>query len=152
MKKSDILICGFMYLFSFFFLYFTMDFPVKARSYPYFVIGLLLLLTTVRVSHMVRDYRREHRIIDDMSEVFDGFLPRQFRVMFFAFILFFILMYFLGFYIAALIYLLGCLFYFHIPKKHIVLVLVCMMALIYGTFDVFLNVPLPEGVILEEFL
>ena len=152
MKKSDILICGFMYLFSFFFLYCTMDFPVKARSYPYFVIGLLLLLTTVRVSHMVRDYRREHRIINDMNEVFDGFLPRQFRVMFFAFILFFILMYFLGYYIAALIYLLGCLFYFHIPKKHIVLVLVCMMALIYGTFDVFLNVPLPEGVILEEFL
>lgn len=87
-----------------------------------------------------------------MGEVFDGFLPRQFRVMFSAFILFFILMYFLGFYIAAFMYLLVCLFYFHIPKKHIILVLVCMMALIYGTFDVFLNVPLPDGVIVEEFL
>ena len=116
MKKSDILICSFMYLFSFFFLYFTMDFPVKARSYPYFVIGLLIILTTVRVSHMVRDYRREHKVINDMGEVFDGFLPRQFRVMFSAFILFFILMYFLGFYIAAFMYLLVCLL-FPYPEK-----------------------------------
>ena len=59
MKKSDIYICGFMYAFSFFFLYLTQSFPLGARHYPHFVIGLLLLLTTVRVGQMVRDYRRE---------------------------------------------------------------------------------------------
>ncbi len=89
MKKSDIYICGFMYLFSFFFLYLTLDFPEPARHYPYFVIGLLLLLTTVRMSHLFRDYRREHKIISDSSQVFDGFLPKQFWVMFAAFLLFF---------------------------------------------------------------
>ena len=93
MKKSDIYICGFMYLFSFFFLYLTLDFPEPARHYPYFVIGLLLLLTTVRMSHLFRDYRREHKVINDSAEVFDGFLPKQFWVMFAAFLLFFLLMY-----------------------------------------------------------
>ncbi len=141
-----------MYLFSFFFLYLTMDFPIQARHYPYFVIGLLLVLTTVRMSHMFRDYRREHKIIDDTDEVFEGFLPKQFWVMFAAFILFFLLMYFLGFYVASLIYLFVCLRYFKIPLKYILLVLICMVVLIYGTFDVFLNVPLPKGIILEEFL
>ena len=72
MKKSDIYICGFMYLFSFVFLYLTLDFPEPARHYPYFVIGLLLLLTTVRMSHLFRDYRREHKVINDSAEVFVG--------------------------------------------------------------------------------
>ena len=55
MKKSDIYICGFMYAFSFFFLYLTQSFPLGARHYPHFVIGLLLILTSVRVGQMVRD-------------------------------------------------------------------------------------------------
>lgn len=152
MKKSDILICGFMYLFSFFFLYLTMDFPLPARHYPYFVIGLLLILTTVRVSHMVRDYRRSHEIINDMGDVFEGFLPKQFYIMFAAFLLFFVLMYFIGFYPAALMYLLVCLLHFKIPIRHMILVLIGMVALIYGTFDIFLNVPLPDGILIEEFL
>ena len=66
MKKSDIYICGFMYAFSFFFLYLTQSFPLGARHYPHFVIGLLLLLTTVRVGQMVRDYRREKTSENDM--------------------------------------------------------------------------------------
>ena len=66
MKKSDIYICGFMYAFSFFFLYLTQSFPLGARHYPHFVIGLLLILTTVRVGQMVRDYRREKTSENDM--------------------------------------------------------------------------------------
>ena len=112
MKKSDIYICGFMYLFSFFFLYLTLDFPEPARHYPYFVIGLLLLLTTVRMSHLFRDYRREHKVINDSAEVFDGFLPKQFWVMFAAFLLFFLLMYLFGFYIASIVYIFICLRFF----------------------------------------
>ena len=76
MKKSDIYICGFMYAFSFFFLYLTQSFPLGARHYPHFVIGLLLLLTTVRVGQMVRDYRREKTSENDMPVLFDGFMPK----------------------------------------------------------------------------
>lgn len=141
-----------MYLFSFFFLYLTLDFPEPARHYPYFVIGLLLVLTTVRVGHLFRDYRREHTVISDSGEVFAGFLPKQFWGMFVAFIIFFVLMYLFGFYIASLVYIFLCLRFFKIQMKYILLVLICMAALIYGTFDVFLNVPLPDGIIMEEFL
>jgi len=152
MKKSDIYICGFMYLFSAFFLYLTQEFPLGARHYPHFVIGLLVLLTTIRVGHMFRDYRREHKVINDLPEIFDGFLPKQFWVMFGAFILFFVLMYFVGFYPAALVYLLLCLFYFKIRPLYIFLVLAGMLILVFATFDTFLNVPLPMGELLEDLL
>lgn len=152
MKRSDIYICGFMYLFSLFFLALTQEFPLEVRHYPHFVIGLLLLLTTIRASHMVRDYRRTHSIVNDMPELFSGFLPKQFWVTFGAFILFFLLMYFLGFYIAALIYLLITLRYFKIRPLYIGMVLIFMAVLVYATFDTFLNVPLPMGVLLEDFL
>lgn len=103
MKKSDIYICGFMYAFSFFFLYLTQSFPLGARHYPHFVIGLLLLLTTVRVGQMVRDYRREKASENDMPVLFDGFMPKQFWTMFAAFILYFVMMYLVGFYSASLV-------------------------------------------------
>lgn len=95
MKKSDIYICSFMYAFSAFFLYLTQSFPLGARHYPHFVIGLLVLLTTIRMGHMFCDYRREGKVVNDMPEIFDGFLPKQFWVMFGAFVLFFLLMYFI---------------------------------------------------------
>lgn len=152
MKKSDIYICGFMYAFSFFFLYLTHEFPVEARHYPYFVIGLLLALTSIRLGYMVRDYRINGKIVNDLPEIFDDFLPKQFWVMFGAFLLFFVLMYTVGFYAASCLYLLVCLKYFKIKSLYMVLVLVIMMLMIYGTFDLFLNVPLPHGVIVEEFL
>lgn len=104
------------------------------------------------MSHLFRDYRREHKVINDSAEVFDGFLPKQFWVMFAAFLLFFLLMYLFGFYIASIVYIFICLRFFRIKMKYIFIVLICMTALIYGTFDVFLNVPLPDGIIMEEFL
>lgn len=150
--KNQIFISADSCIFSHFLLYLTLDFPEPARHYPYFVIGLLLLLTTVRMSHLFRDYRREHKVINDSAEVFDGFLPKQFWIMFAAFLLFFLLMYLFGFYIASIVYIFICLRFFRIKMKYIFLVLICMAALIYGTFDVFLNVPLPDGIIMEEFL
>ena len=72
--------------------------------------------------------------------------------MFAAFLGFFVLMYFFGFYVASLIYILFCLQYFKIPKKYMALVLLVMLVLTYFTFSWFLNVPLPKGEILGEFL
>lgn len=152
MKKSDIYICGFMYAFSFFFLYLTQSFPLGARHYPHFVIGLLLILTSVRVGQMVRDYRREKTSENDMSVLFDGFMPKQFWTMFAAFILYFVMMYLVGFYPASLVYLLFCLKFFKIRPLYILLVLAGMVVLVFGTFDLFLNVPLPMGMLIEDLL
>lgn len=152
MKKSDILICGFMYAFSLFFLALTQEFPEEARYYPEFVIGLLLVLTTVRVMFMFRDYRGSHEIVNDIPAVFDGFLPRQFWVLFGLFLVFFVLLQLIGFYPAAMIYLFLSLKYFRIRPLYIVLILVVMAGLIFGTFDMFLNVPLPQGMLFEDLL
>ena len=152
MKRTDLWICAFMYLFSGFFLYETQKFPEGARHYPHFVIGLLLLLTTVRLWDMVQLYMKEKKVVNDVPETFKGFLPKQFCAMFAAFIAFFVLMYFFGFYVASLLYILFCLHYFKIPKRYMALVLIVMLVLTYFTFSWFLNVPLPKGEILGEFL
>ena len=152
MKKSDIYICGFMYAFSFFFLYLTQSFPLGARHYPHFVPGLLLILTSVRVGQMVRDYRREKTSENDMPVLFDGFMPKQFWTMFAAVILYLVMMYLVGFYPASLVYLLFCLKFFKIRPLYILLVLAGMVVLVFGTFDLFLNVPLPMGMLIEDLL
>ena len=152
MKRTDLYICVFMYLFCAFFQHETQKFPEGARHYPYFVIGLLFLLTTVRLYDMAKQYMKDRCVVNDVPETFKGFLPKQFWTMFGAFLGFFALMYFFGFYLASLVYILFCLHYFKIPKKHVVLVLIVMLALTYFTFGWFLNVPLPKGEILGEFL
>ena len=152
MKRTDLYICIFMYLFCAFFQHETQKFPEGARHYPHFVIGLLFLLTTVRLWDMAQQYLKNRCVVNDVPETFQGFLPKQFWTMFAAFLVFFALMHFFGFYLASLIYILFCLHYFKIPKKHVVLVLIAMLALTYFTFGWFLNVPLPKGEILGEFL
>ena len=133
MKRTDLYICGFMYLFCAFFQHETQKFPEGARHYPHFVIGLLFLLTTIRLYDMVKQYLKDRHVINDLSETFKGFQPKQFWTMF-------------------AIYILFCLQYFHIPKKYMALVLLVMLVLTYFTFSWFLNVPLPKGEILGEFL
>ena len=152
MKRTDLYICIFMYLFCAFFQHETQKFPEGARHYPHFVIGLLFLLTTVRLWDMAHQYLKNRCVVNDVPETFKGFLPKQFWTMFAAFLGFFVLMHFFGFYLASLVYILFCLHYFKIPKKHVVLVMIVMLALTYFTFGWFLNVPLPKDEILGEFL
>ena len=152
MKRSDICICIFMYVFSGFFLYLTQDFPVQARHYPYFVIGLLIFLTTIRLGNMLLSYRKNPVIVNDIPQIFSGFLPKQFWTMVGAFFAFLLMLNYLGFYPAVIIYLLFCLRYFRIQPRYIALVLVVMVVITYITFTWFLNVPLPQGELLEEFL
>ena len=94
MKRTDLYICGFMYLFCAFFQHETQKFPEGARHYPHFVIGLLFLLTTIRLYDMVKQYLKDRHVINDLSETFKGFQPKQFWTMFAAFLGFFALMYF----------------------------------------------------------
>lgn len=101
---------------------------------------------------MVRDYRREKTSENDMPVLFDGFMPKQFWTMFAVFILYFVMMYLVGFYPASLVYLLFCLKFFKIRPLYILLVLAGMVVLVFGTFDLFLNVPLPMGMLIEDLL
>lgn len=152
MKKSEISIVAFMLAFCGFFYYETVQLPPDAQSYPKFVIGLLTVLTVLQLVKMVVGCHGKLAILNDDAEVWKGFLPKQFFTFFGGCILFFILMYFLGFYPASLLFLIGMLKYFHIENKLILLTLVVMLVMIYVVFTTFLNVPLPEGELLGEFL
>lgn len=150
MKKSDIYICSFMYIFSICFLVLTLNFPLKARYYPFFVISLLIVLTSIKVFSMLKLYFKNKEIIDDIPNVFKGFIANQFINIFIPCILFLFLLYIVGFYIAAIIYLSYILHFFKIPTKFIFFIVLILCALIYGVFDIFLNVPLPMGLLFES--
>lgn len=152
MKKSELSVVIFMLAFCGFFYYQTVQLPPEAQSYPKFVIGLLAVLSILQLVKMLVGCHGKLAIINDHAEVWKGFLPKQFFTFFGACILFFILMYFVGFYPATLLFLIGMLKYFHINNKIILLTLVIMLAMIYLVFTMFLNVPLPEGELLGEIL
>ena len=126
--------------------------PAEAQSYPKFVIGLLAVLSVLQLVKMLVGCHGKLAIINDDAEVWKGFLPKQFFTFLCACILFFIFMYFIGFYPASLLFLIGMLKYFHIHNKIIILTLIVMLVMIYVVFTTFLNVPLPEGELMGEFL
>ena len=67
-------------------------------------------------------------------------------------ILFFVGMYFIGFYLTAILYMGFMMHYFKIEKKYIVLTTAVLLALIYGVFSESLNVPLPVGELFYDIL
>ena len=152
MKKSELSVVVFMLAFCAFFFYETIQLPPLAQHYPLFVIGLLAFLTILKFINMFLAYMKDKKIIDDFSTVWASFLPKQFSTMFLGFLGFFGLMYFLGFYVASLAFLLYALVFFKIPRKYIALTLVVMLVIVYAVFTWFLNVPLPAGVILENLI
>lgn len=61
-------------------------------------------------------------------------------------------MYFIGFYLTAILYMGFMMHYFKIEKKYIVLTTAVLLALIYGVFSESLNVPLPVGELFYDIL
>lgn len=152
MKKSELSVVIFMLAFCAFFFYETLQLPPAAQSYPKFVIGLLTVLTLMQLVKMVVSSRGSHKVVNDLPEVWKGFLPRQFFTFFLGCVGFFVLMYFAGFYLSAIIYLVGMMHYFHIARKYMAIAVVVLMVLIYIVFSEFLAVPLPDGLLLDELL
>ena len=138
MKKSELAIVFFMLAFCGFFYHETLLLPEKAQHYPLFVISLLAVLSVLQLVKMLTGCH--------------GHLPRQFVTFFLASILFFVGMYFIGFYLTAILYMGFMMHYFKIEKKYIVLTTAVLLALIYGVFSESLNVPLPVGELFYDIL
>lgn len=58
-------------------------------------------------------------------------------------------MYTVGYYLTAAIYLIGTMLFLKVPKFHILLAIVALVALVYAVFSLFLQVPLPHGVLFD---
>ena len=161
MKKSELSVVIFMLGFCAFFFYETLQLPPAAQSYPKFVIGLLAVLTLMQLVKMACSCHGHFTVINDLPEVWTHFLPRQFFTFLAASILrrrplvrlgSFVLMVLIGFYPAAILYLVFMMHFFHIEKKYMAITVVVLMVLIYIVFSEFLAVPLPAGLLLDELL
>jgi putative tricarboxylic transport membrane protein len=152
MKKTELAVVLFMLAFCGFFYHETLALPENAQSYPLFVITLLAVLSVLQLVKMLVSCHGHFSLVSDADIVWKGFLPRQFMTFFIASVLFFVGMYFIGFYPTAVLYMGFMMHYFHIERKYILLTIVVLLVVIYAVFSESLNVPLPVGELLSDYL
>ncbi len=147
MKKTDIGVVGFMYAICALFLVMTLQLKPAAQTYPLFIIVLLAGLTTIYLVQMVLGAKKNG--VTSGLEDFADFLPKQFFPVLAMVIGYLVLMYFVGFYIATLVFMVACLLYLKVPKLHIAITTVVILALVYCAFTLFLRVKLPAGLLFK---
>lgn len=145
MKKTDLGVVGFMYAVCGLFYYMSFDLKAAAQTYPRFIIALLFGLTTLYLITLLFTAKKEG-VTSGLAEVFDGFMPIQFFGVLAMIIAYMVVMYLAGFYIATVLFMIGCLAFLKVPKLHIILATVFILALIYFAFTSFLGVKLPAGI------
>ena len=147
MKKTDIGVVAFIYAVCALFLVMTLQLPQAAQTYPLFIIILLAALTTLYVAQMVRGAKKSG--VTTGLEDFEGFLPKQFFPILGMVVLYLVIMYFAGFYIATLAFMVVCLLFLKVPKWQILLSTAVILALVYCAFTLFLKVKLPVGLLFK---
>ena len=147
MKKTDIGVVAFIYAVCVLFLVMTLRLPAAAQTYPLFIIIMLAALTTLYVAQMLRAAKKSG--VTSGLEDFEGFLPRQFFPILGMVVLYLVVMYFAGFYIATLVFMVVCLLFLKVPKWQILLSTGVILALVYCAFTLFLKVKLPMGLLFK---
>lgn len=145
MKRTDTIVVGFMYLICIFFAVMTFKLPAKAQIYPFVIISLLFLLTTIYVVQMVIAAKKIG-IITEVTE-FEGFLPKQFLPILGMTVGYVILMYLIGFYISSIVFMACALVFLKVKPWQIALSTAVIIGLVYGAFSMFLGVHLPIGIL-----
>ncbi len=147
MKKSDIGVIGFIYLVALTFYVMTIELPEEAQTYP---LGLIIALTVLNTLYLLRclvKWSLTKQLENDLPKIFEGFQAKQFAGIVLGCVLFLVMMHYLGYYVASAIYLVGTMLFLKVKKWQIAIVLVCLVALVYAVFSLFLQVPLPLGVL-----
>lgn len=147
MKKSDIPVVCIIYAIAIAFLIMTLKLPEAAQVYPMVLISALILVNTLYLIRTFLHYRQNHHIENDYPIVFSGFLPLQFFGVFISIGLYLVLMYFCGYYLATVLYLIGSLLFLKVPMKYNLMTVVVMIVMVAVVFSYFLKVPLPAGLL-----
>lgn len=146
MKKTDIGVVAFMYVVCAFFYAYSFQLSEESRSYPLFTIILLFFLTTLYLVQMIISARK-FGVESGKEEVFAGFKPKQFFVSLALTVVYFLMMKYLGFFTATVIFMAASLLYLKVPLLHSAIALVAVNLLIYFAFVKFLGVKLPSGLL-----
>ena len=146
MKKTDIGVVVFMYAVCAFFYAYSSKLTEESKTYPMFTIALLFALTTLYLVQMIISARK-FGVESGAEEVFAGFKPVQFIVSIVLTLVYFLMIKYLGFFSATIIFMFASLLYL---KVHIVpafISVLVMKLLIYFAFVKFLGVKLPSGLL-----
>ena len=146
MKKTDIGVVGFMYAVCAFFYVYSYQLTAESKKYPLFTIALLFGLTTLYLVQMILAARK-FGVESGADEVFAGFLPTQFFISLALTIVYFIMMKYLGFFSATVIFMFASLLYLKVKIVPSIITVVSVTLLIYFAFVVFLGVRLPKGLL-----
>ena len=163
MTRSDIGVVAMVYATCLLFLVMTLKLKAAAQVYPLCLIaGLGLLNTLYLVTRLWRLFTgrpaveeagiappatEKRGIVNDLPEIFSGFLAGQFFFIVIASVAYLALMHYVGFYPAGLVYMLVVMWRLRVPPLHMGITLAVLGVLIYGVFTLFLKVPLPRGVL-----
>ncbi len=147
MKKSDIPVVCVIYAIAIAFLIMTLQLPEAAQVYPMVLITALIFVNTLYLIRTFLHFRQNHHVENDYPIVFHGFLPLQFFGVFAAIGLYLVLMYFCGYYVSTILYLLGSLVFLKVPMKYNLMTVVVMIVMVAVVFSYFLKVPLPTGLL-----
>ena len=150
MKKTDIGVCAVMYAVCAFFLYMTLQLQKEAQIYPLCVIALLAGLTTLHVINMIIGAIKTG-VVSGLED-FKDFMPKQFFTLFVMLLIYIAAMPYVGFYIASVVFMAASLLFLRVKVWQIILAEIAIFALVYFAFTVFLEVRLPVGSLLEDYL
>ena len=148
MKKTDIGVVVFMYLVCGYFYSETVKLKASSQTYPKFTIILLFGLTTLYLVQMLVAAKK-HGVESGVNEVFKDFVPVQFFFCLGATVLYLVCIYFFGFYISTVVFMVAVLLFLKVPPLYTAIAVVVIVALIYFAFGKFLGVKLPVGTVIK---
>ena len=146
MKKTDIGVVTFMYAVCAFFYAYSYKLTEESKTYPMFTIALLFALTTLYLVQMILSARK-FGVESGADEVFAGFKPVQFIVSIVLTLVYFLMIKYLGFFSATIIFMFASLLYLKVHIVPAVISVLVMNLLIYFAFVRFLGVKLPSGLL-----
>ena len=146
MKKTDIGVVAFMYAVCAFFYAYSYKLTEESKTYPMFTIALLFALTTLYLVQMIINGRK-FGVESGADEVFAGFKPVQFIVSIVLTLVYFLMIKYLGFFSATIIFMFASLLYLKVHIVPAVISVLVMNLLIYFAFVRFLGVKLPSGLL-----
>ena len=146
MKKTDIGVVAFMYAVCAFFYAYIYKLTEESKTYPMFTISMLFALTTLYLVQMILSARK-FGVESGADEVFAGFKPVQFIVSIVLTLVYFLMIKYLGFFSATIIFMFASLLYLKVHIVPAVISVLVMNLLIYFAFVRFLGVKLPSGLL-----
>ena len=147
MKRSDFPVVAIIYGIALAFLIATLQLPEPAQTYPLVLISALIFLNTLYLIRSFLNFRKKQRIENDIPVIYHGFLFKQFAGVFIWCVAYLVMMYFLGYYLSTVLFLVGSLLFMRVNILHIAMTTVVLGIMVWAVFSQFLHVPLPVGVL-----